>query len=112
MLISLATPMGGSSGTTTWSETPEYFVGDSLRFNQFGGYVGAKIKADMPNDSTLTIPVQTVMCGDVPQVARTFSGNGSIVYKRSGAGISITTTINYSKVENGVTTNGVMTYGH
>lgn len=116
MLINLAmqfetTTVANGVTTTTW-DTPDFVVADSLKFKKFATYADGYVNAYMPNDSTLIIPAQTVTCGDSfqGQMPRTFSGTGTLSYVRSGPSVRTTIAINYTQVENGVTTNGTTTY--
>ena len=109
MLINLTDGFEGVAGNVTWIDSVVYFVGDSLRFNQFAGYTNAHITAKLTNDTVFTIASQTVTCG-APAVARTFSGSGTISHARSGPSIRSTMNLTYAKVEAGVTTNGTMTF--
>jgi hypothetical protein len=111
MLINLHTQFEAHNGTLNYWETPDFVVADTLIFNQFAGFPGARIRAYMPSDSTITIAAQTVTCGQAGQeVPRTFSGNGTLKYVRSGPSVRTTINVNFTQVENAVTTNGTLVY--
>jgi hypothetical protein len=111
MLINLNTQFGATNGPVNYWETPDYKVSDTLIFNKFAGHTGAKIRAYMPSDSTFTIASQTVICGEPgAEVQRTFTGNGTLKYVRSGPSVRTTINVNFTQIENSVTTNGTLVY--
>ncbi len=109
MLIDLNVQFGFLSGNLNYWDTPTYTIQDTLTFHKFAGYDNAIVKTYMPNDSTINIPTQTVMCGATNPIVRTFSGSGTIKYKRSGSGIITTFNINYTQVDIDTTLSSTIT---
>lgn len=75
-------------------------VNNRIWVSKFADYMNASVYFNI-NGSTVTIPSQTVNCGN-PAANRQFTGSGTI----SGT----TITLNYAELTNGTTSNGVETY--
>jgi hypothetical protein len=79
-------------------------IGSSLNFSKFANYSGGAVNATIGGDNesgyTITIPSQSVTCGN-PAANRTFSGSGTITFTVNGGVVTRTIAFNYTEITNG-----------
>jgi hypothetical protein len=101
-----------SSGQTVWTYSESLAISTTLNnaveWSKFGDYGNANAKLNMfiQGSSQISIPTQTIICGN-PAVARTFSGSGTY---SGGGGTGSTIVLNITETVNSVSAQFTYTY--